>query len=334
MSMHNEINSRAYVAISAESKDYLRSSSGSVFPVMARRFWEDGGYVCAAVFQGGRVYHVVSNDSDDLQAMQGSKYVESSMKSALPEALDVLGKGCPLLFVGTPCQVAAIKRASNNPDNLITVDLLCHGVAPAKVLNRYLELRGYKSTAISDMTFRSKNPFEKSNYDICLRINDKVVHFPERKDIFAFAYARSLVLSNRCYSCRFACLERQGDITIGDCATYRDNCDLVYGKCLSTILVNSDRGMALWNDLKSSFRYRNLDVEKEHSLNKALKGPCQKPPMREAFQNDYYTLCLDELSNKYLAPRAETELIFIAKHIIPAALRDFLITWKRHGLRK
>lgn len=70
-------------------------------------------------------------------AFQGSKYVQSDMAGCFVEVKHDLKKRKKVLFTGTPCQVAAIKKylSRDNIDvsGLYTVDIVCHG-APGPVV--------------------------------------------------------------------------------------------------------------------------------------------------------------------------------------------------------
>ena len=63
---------------------------------------------------------------------RGSKYVQSYLGDIFSEIVDQLQGDQKVLFSGTPCQVAGLlsfkKKKKINSENLLTVDIVCHGV--------------------------------------------------------------------------------------------------------------------------------------------------------------------------------------------------------------
>ena len=108
--------------------DSLRreSTSGGAFPVLASAFLKEGGIVCGAMFSDGMrvVLHKCVESWEEIQLMQKSKYVESDSRFAIKSCYEILKTGRKVLFVGTPCQVATLRKISGNPDTLLTCDLL------------------------------------------------------------------------------------------------------------------------------------------------------------------------------------------------------------------
>ena len=74
--------------------------------------------------------HGKAKNLEECEAFQGSKYVQSDMTGSFVEVKHDLEKGGKVLFTGTPCQVAAVKKylSRDNIDitGLYTVDIVCH----------------------------------------------------------------------------------------------------------------------------------------------------------------------------------------------------------------
>lgn len=93
-------------AVNAVDNIRLDSSSGGVFKVLAKYFFENQGYVCGAAFDDKwKLAHIVISSEDDLYRLQKSKYIQSNMEHVWGN-LAVLSKKL-VLFTGTPCQCAA-----------------------------------------------------------------------------------------------------------------------------------------------------------------------------------------------------------------------------------
>ena len=112
----------AWLYHSLDRDTKLRSSSGGAFYELAKNALAEGYFLCGCVWDNNLVArHIVSRDINDLQRMQGSKYVQSCTGKAQRELIRLLKSGKKVLFSGTPCQViAASKIASilNKRDNL------------------------------------------------------------------------------------------------------------------------------------------------------------------------------------------------------------------------
>ena len=103
------------------------SSSGGAAAGLIEAFIHSGGYVAACLFKGGEFVFDITNDLDYAKNFAGSKYVKSNPVNIYSKVAKELKTGNKVLFVGLPCQVAAVKNYVKNTDNLYTIDLICHG---------------------------------------------------------------------------------------------------------------------------------------------------------------------------------------------------------------
>ena len=138
------------------------ATSGGVFGLLASGVLAEGGYVCGAVLgEDMAVRHVVTRDGDLMKRMKGSKYVQSDTADALVACAHLLKEGCTVLFVGTPCQVAAMRAIApkGSEKRLYLVDVLCHGAPSPLFWKAYLEYREAEvRDEVIDARFRKKSP--------------------------------------------------------------------------------------------------------------------------------------------------------------------------------
>ena len=150
---------RAY-AVTHASRDVLsRSTSGGAFTAIAKYVLERGGAVCGCAYDEGlTARHIWAENEQELLRLNGSKYVQSVIGNTYQQAKVRLEKGSLVLFSGTPCQVAGLKAfLGKEYDNLITVDIVCHGVAPQDYFKRYIGwLEDKYKCRITNYDFRSK----------------------------------------------------------------------------------------------------------------------------------------------------------------------------------
>lgn len=90
--------------------------------------------------------------------MQGSKYVQSSIGFTYTQAKENLENGKRVLFSGTPCQIAGLKKfLGKEYGNLLTIDIICHGVPSEKIFQSYIKyLENKEGGLLKYFTFRDK----------------------------------------------------------------------------------------------------------------------------------------------------------------------------------
>ena len=243
----------------AMADDSIRnvSSSGGVFTILANYVFEKNGYVCGAAFdEEWKVKHIIIDNKDDLQKLRGSKYVQSEMGDIYKQIKSLLLDNKLVLFTGTPCQVSALKLfLVEKYKSLITVDLLCHGVPSYFVFRKYLE-ESFDFDKIIDINFRDK-------FDRGWRCDDLAIRFSDSNRVTSNDYFKgfhtNLYLRNSCTSCKYASMPRQGDLTLGDfwnIEKYRDDLNDVKGTSL--VLTNTEKGIALFQNIKQNLKHYEL----------------------------------------------------------------------------
>jgi coenzyme F420-reducing hydrogenase beta subunit len=235
-----------YGAWHKDSDVVKRSTSGGVFTALASNVLDDGGSVYGAKFSPGwNLRHSRAANLEELAPMRGSKYVQSSCEGIYLNIEKDLQRGQKVLFVGTPCQVAAVQRYMCEVpeiDNLLCVDIICHGVNSPGVFKKYVQhLESVENDNLVSFNFRQKN---------CGWIAPQVEATFKRKklvrvfnmDPFISGFRKNLYLRESCYSCPFAKIPRIGDITIGDFWGVPD--DMYSNEGVSVVLLNNEQGKA------------------------------------------------------------------------------------------
>lgn len=238
------------------------SSSGGIFSLLAQHVFEAGGWVCGAAFAGDyTVRHIISKDPEDLSALRGSKYVESDLGDVLPRLREILTQEkAPVLFAGTPCQVAGLRRfLGRDFAQLLLIDVPCRGVPSRRVFRRYLdEMKG--DGEIVFINFRDKTysgHWEQQTFRLDVLFpgaGEKVSIQPLlSRNIYINAFLANISLRPSCTQCPVSRFPGTGDLTLGDCAAVRAEAafkdqgfDLpesaLSGKGLSSIIVNTAKG--------------------------------------------------------------------------------------------
>ena len=246
---------RAISCFAAKSKDdavLMASSSGGVFTELAKVIISKGGVVVGAAWSNDFriVKHICVDSLNELQQLRGSKYVRSDITKMYALIGDHLANGNCVLFVGVPCQVAAIKKKFPLETNLICCALICHSCPDPKVWNRYVdELESNAQSKITGVEFRNKGlGWPNSLLQIQFADETKNIECELFKDPYAQAFGRGYSAGTSCLSCQFKNGNGGMDLTIGDFwGVEKISPDLVDEKGVSAIVVWTKCGQELVN---------------------------------------------------------------------------------------
>lgn len=130
-----------YAAINPDEQIRKESSSGGIFTLLAEKIIQENGVVFGARFdENWEVRHDYTETIEGLAVFRSSKYVQSRIEDNYLKAEKFLKEKRKVLFSGTPCQIAGLKKFLRKEyDNLLTVDFICHGVPSTKVWRMYLD---------------------------------------------------------------------------------------------------------------------------------------------------------------------------------------------------
>ncbi len=272
---------KCFAALAKDDDIYQSTSSGGLATIFGQEVIKKGGCVYGAAFKApDQVEHIRVDELTELDRLKGSKYVLSKTESVFNFVLNDLKRGLPVLFVGTPCQVAALllflpKKFSN----LITVDLICHGTPPQTYFSQHLNCI-VKNKKADNVSFRVKN--------WALRVQDEEKILYERssdEDYYFSAFLKGLIFQAPCYECKYAKLQRCADITIGDFwGIGRNN---LPDKYKSIVLINTPKADTFWETVQDSLHFEQRDVNEGAAGNSQLNAPSPKPDNRMIFEKVY-----------------------------------------------
>lgn len=255
---------------STEMRRYS-SSGGIAFSIM-KAFVELGGYVASCVFKDGDFVFEITNDLNYIQKFTGSKYVKSNPGN-IYEKIQKRLKTDRVLFIGLPCQVAALKNILKvNIDNLYTIDLICHGTPSVKLLDKYLSESNYNLSELSDIKFRRKVGMEK-------HFNEKMIIPTPVIDCYLCSFLEAVNYTENCYHCQFATIERVSDITLGD--SWGTEYTEEEQEGISLILMQTKKGRDLLSKCEAELKNVNLDLAIAN--NHQLYTPSYLSPKRDKF---------------------------------------------------
>lgn len=297
--INNNTDTPKRYVFSGSSEVLSKSSSGGAFTYIANKILNDGGYVVGAAYNDDfSVSHIIVNGSKDLNKLRLSKYVQSDQNDCYVQVKKLLTQDKTVLYTGTPCQIAGLKSFLRNKDfsNLYTVDLLCHGVPPYKLLREYLETH-YGIDNIAEIFMR-----RTKDWAVCLDVKLKDGRTDESKgarSIYMNAFLKDIVLRESCYGCKFASLPRYGDITIGDCWNAKKlKFQEPFNKKSSIVIVNNHKGEKLWNSSLNNVSQVSMqdisNIDKKNLNANVYKPNAKRTNNVDTFWENYKTMNFTE----------------------------------------
>lgn len=216
------------------------------------------------------------NSLGDVQSFKGSKYVQVTTNDIYSQVLEKLKLGKKVTFIGLPCQCVAVRKMTSDfQDNLLTIDLICHGVPSQFTLFEHTSRLEKKSKKkVTSLKFRDHN----LGVGLFLESNGKTFYKRSLlEDEYMHSFIRGDLFAECCYSCRYACIKRVGDLTIGDFWGFGK-----YGGTqlketkVSMVLVNTIKGKDCWDQLKEKIHYEERTLEEAIDGNEQLSSPSKR----------------------------------------------------------
>lgn len=264
-----------YQGWAKDKKIRERSSSGGFATAIAKGFVRTGGIVYSCTFDQGVFSFAAASKIDEVDKFTGSKYIKSNPSGVYNHVKSLLQNNNKVLFIGLPCQVAAVKNfiGSKLQSNLYTIDLICHGTPSPKVLDYYLSQYNKTTSDYSDIRFRSKSKFQ---------VNDGYKGFVPYGvwDQYTIAFLNSLSYTDNCYECKYAKLDRVSDLTLGD--SWGSKLDGSGGKLgISLALIQNEHGSELLE--LGDLHLESVDLDIAVANNHQLRHPSNSPKSRTMF---------------------------------------------------
>ncbi len=278
----------AYAVWSNDPEDRKTSTSGGAASVFYQKTLENNGVCFGAAFDND-IKVVIKGYSDDrIRKFKNSKYVHSDMGNTFIEMKKLLDDNKKVTFIGLPCQISAVKAfLEKDYDNLLLIDIICHGTPPQKYLEEHIEFLENKSKKKATcVKFRNDNEF----YFILKSKKDKIfANVHKDIDTYMISFFESLTYKESCYSCSYACNERVSDITIGDFwgLGIKEPFNHPYSGAISLVLLNTNKGKSFFESVKNKLFYEQRSVLEAIDGNDQLNRPSKRNENRDTFLERY-----------------------------------------------
>lgn len=262
------------------------SSSGGVFPALAKAVIDEGGVVFGAVMEPDlTVSHTEAETMDEVQRMRGSKYVQSDLYSVFFDVKEYIKSGRKVLFTGTPCQVAGLhKYLGGKSDRLVTVDIACHGVPGPGLWEMYVKALGKRAgSEITAADFRDKSKGWRRYGFKTVSTSGTSTSVRASEDPYMALFMQDMTLRPSCYNCPAKGGRSCSDLTVADLwSVARTAPQINDDRGASGVLVNTHAGIELLEKTKPEYRLE-LSPDEVMSDNGGFAPSVQIPERRVEF---------------------------------------------------
>lgn len=285
---------KAYAAWSNDKEERRTSASGGIAIEMYKYAISNGWLVVGAVQNKDfSVSHKMVSTYEELAAFKNSKYVFSDAYAVFSEIKSALNfkDNKKVLFIGLPCQVAALRKLFRDNENLLLVEVVCHGTTPVSYLKQHIDMLSskYGKTAMR-MSFRDPDAY---TYTFTFTLYDAAgTRFYAGRtkdgDLYQYGYHRMVSYRENCYHCPFARAERLSDLTLSDYKGLgKMGAPVSFGeKEVSCILVHTPKGQMLVDSLVESGAVVAAErpVREPVAGDPQLRHPSRKSRARREFE--------------------------------------------------
>jgi len=295
---------QVYSVMNKQEEVRMKSSSGAIFPELARYVIEEKkGYVVGVKYDNNmKVISSIADNMEDVKAFYGSKYVKSDFDGIYPQIKQLLNNKQTVLYSGLPCECAALRSyLKKDYENLFICEILCHAAPSPKLFEKYLEyLKKKHSSKVVNLTFRNKSTgwlIHKCSMVIEFE-NGKTISVNSRKNNYFRAFLNDYISRPCCSSCEYTFRNRVGDVTIGDFWGIKDiDPSMFDDKGVSLILLNNEKGSNIWEAVKDNFIYKDSDMSSAFKKNHNKPSPfkLERLDIFDRFEKD----SIDELLYEY-----------------------------------
>lgn len=300
---------KSYAVISYSDRNI--SSSGGAFSVFARYVLSQGGVVYGATMDDSlKVRHIGIFSLDDLSKLRGSKYVQSEIGDTYVDAKNQLKQGKMVLYTGTPCQIAGLYKflGKSYQNQLITLDLVCHGVPSPLVFETYLRklkkstahgaekenMCGFRFRKLDSWSIVPAVKFAESKWRI----------LTDEKNAYMVAFFKGWTYRECCFNCQYSNMSRVGTFTIADFWGIGKH-GVPFAKGVASgvsLVIDNTNSMAAMRQALSELTYiEERPLEEGVHENHNLKAPVARPEQRASAIKDLLDeqMSLADFARKY-----------------------------------
>ena len=296
---------KIFAAINKDKQVLLDSSSGGAFTALADIVFRKGGVVVGCTLdEDFYASQAIVSNKEELKECRGSKYVQSDTKDTYKDVKELLENGRYVLYTGTPCQIAGLKKYLNRDyENLLTADFICHGVPSPKLFAEHIKwLEKKNGHKIMKYRFRSKISSYKFGlyYYYYLVEPVKMVSGSAVLDPYYFAFLNAKTYRECCYQCQYAEEKRVGDFTFADYwSVEKFHSDIDSENGVSILMFNTAKGLSYLEQAENEMNLIPSRMEWIKEINYNLNRPAERPKERSEIYKDIQKYGYSFMADKY-----------------------------------
>lgn len=285
---------KTFAAWTLDEENRRSSASGGITSVFYQYAINRGGFTCGAELTLDKgVNYIPLKTKDDIKRVKNSKYVFSHTNDIYSHVRQALKDGRFVFFVGLPCQVAGLKAflgKQADDENLLTADLICHGVSNEDYLFQYLHHIEKRENRKADTLFFRDPTYGTDSFTFTLKSSDTVFYKQNHygTNLYYIGYMDELIYRENCYHCSYARTERISDLTFGDFDGLGK--EKPFNHCnrqVSLCLVNTPKGESHLRQVADMLFLEERTLEEAVKPQRQLKAPSEGHPMRKEFIEEY-----------------------------------------------
>lgn len=323
-----------------DSENRKQSTSGGVAYAISCTVIEQGGHVWGAAYTDDMLpMYVEANTIEELKPIQKSKYVQCDPRDCFVKIKEELKNGDLVLFTGTSCHVKGLLSYLHKKyDNLLTLDLVCHGVPGQGIFRKYKKfLESRYNDKLNFFTFRPKRMSdgqEMGYYTLAHFCNKGDVKIQKEENGYFVGFQHNIFLRECCHNCQGNGLQRYTDFTVADfwglgkIKPFPHWQQRTLG--ISMLALNSGNACMFFELFKNKLEYELRSIEEASFSNHPYNHSSVKSSKSDAFWAEWKTVTWDNLNVKYFTiSKKELFLYYIKRYIPPylLAYAKFLAKW-------
>lgn len=322
-----ESNIKKAYALVVKNKDELKkSTSGGAFTAFSDIILKENGIISGTVLDAQfNVRYTFANTVMQRNMMRGSKYVQSNTGLIFREIKKKLDKRQTVMFVGCPCQTAALKAYLGKEENqLILIDFLCHGVPNNNFFKEHISYMEQKlDLKAKNYSWREKKYGWFPNYIEGIQSSSGKWKYSYEGQAYVQMFWTGMSLRGSCFNCKYRSYHRESDITIADFWGIEQFWKRKDYNGVSLVFVNSEKGEQLINKINRCHIYlEEIPCDKVKYRIATKPVPC--PKQRDEFWYDYENYGYAYLLRKYMKKRCTAKLKFVIKKIYRRLIMSYI----------
>lgn len=314
-----------FVAQNKDQDSLFKSASGGIFGALAAAYIRDEGVAFGVRYdKAWNAHHAMATNTEELQPLLSSKYVQADTRNSYSEVKQQLLQGKEVLYSGTGCQIAGLKSfLGKNYPNLLTIDIICHGVASPLLFQKYIQwLEKEMKEPVSFFNFRHKSAGWGEDAFVKTATKSKLIGC--NVDPYFYNFLKGNSFRESCYHCHYSNSQRTGDITLGDFWGVKKEHPTFNAKVgASVVILNTEKAKEIWSKYADLFTFQNSTFEQAAKYNKNLRVPTER---NSVIRDEFYKGICNDAPNWFesFAKRFHPKMKSRIKSLMPLWLRKFI----------